>query len=74
MLHNWSAGHFSSSRFVVVVCVLACFACVFFGLVVFFGFLVCDGIVTAFWTMYRSSTSYFLGPFNQQTAIYASIN
>ena len=30
MLHNWSAGHFSPSRFVFALCVLACFACVFF--------------------------------------------
>ena len=37
MLHKWSAGHFSPSRFVFVLCGLVCFACVF-SLVLFFGF------------------------------------
>ena len=56
-----------------VLCVLACFACVFFlwfGFV--FRFLVCDGIVTAL--DYRSTTSLLLRPLNKQTAIFASIN
>ena len=39
MLHNWSAGHFSPSRF-VLCCVfwLVLLVCFFFGLVLFFGF------------------------------------
>ena len=38
-LHNWSAGHFPPSRFVLMLCVLFWFAlCVF--LVVFLGFCV----------------------------------
>ena len=73
MLHNWSAGDFSSSRF-VLCCVFWLVLLVFFlwfGFV--FRFLLCDGIVTAFWTMYRSTTSLLLRPLNKQTAIFASI-
>ena len=71
-LHNWSAGHFPLlGLFLCCVFGLFCFAC-FFGCVS--RFLVCDGIVTAYWTMYRSSTSSLLWPLNQQTAIFASIN
>ena len=39
--HNWSAATFPCS-FCFVLCVLVCFACVFFV-----RFLFCDGIVTA---------------------------
>ena len=50
------------SRF-VLCCVFWPFllVCFFLGLVLFLGFLLCDGIVMAFWTMYRSTTSQFCG-------------
>ena len=62
MLHNWSAGHFSPSRF-VLCCVfwLVLLVCFFFGLVLFFGFCYVTEL-WRHWTMYRSTTSLLLRP------------